>query len=60
MSGESKHRLGHGLQEMYQMPEEMEGNTRQGRVAELGGDGAHSPVELRGDNDVVELHGSAH
>lgn len=60
MSSESKRQPGHGLQEMYQMPEEMEGNTRQGRAAELRADGAHSPVELSGVNHVVELHGSAH
>lgn len=57
VSGESKRPQGHGLQEMYQMPSEMEGNLRQTRVAELG-DGAQSPVELRGGYEGSELNGS--
>ncbi|MCJ1466753.1 hypothetical protein MMC07_005373 [Pseudocyphellaria aurata] len=53
VSGESKRQQQQqDPQEMYQMPEEMGGIP----VAELG---AHSPVELRGDYDAVELNGSA-
>ncbi|MCJ1469011.1 hypothetical protein MMC07_007643 [Pseudocyphellaria aurata] len=53
VSGESKRQQQQqGPQEMYQMPEEMGGIP----VAELG---AHSPVELMGDYDAVELNGSA-
>ncbi|MCJ1471176.1 hypothetical protein MMC07_009824 [Pseudocyphellaria aurata] len=58
VSGESKRRQQQGLQEMYQMPEEMEGHPRHHRVAELGADDAHSPIELRGEHDAAELTGT--
>lgn len=64
VSGESKGQQGQNLHEMYQMPEELEGNLQQNRLvgqsrrAELSGDGTHSPVELSGDRDVSELNGS--
>ncbi|MCJ1271096.1 hypothetical protein MMC22_010995 [Lobaria immixta] len=58
VSGESKRLRGQGLQEMYQMPSEMDGNPRQIRVAELRGDGVQSPVELRGEYEPSELNGS--
>lgn len=50
VSGEPKRGQGQGLQEM-------DGDPRR-RVAELGGDGIHPPVELRGEHEVGELDGS--
>lgn len=59
LSNESKHGQRQGVQEMFQMPPEMEENPRPSAVAELGGDGAPLPAELSGGYEAIELNGSA-